>query len=423
MTRHSVRAGAVLRGLVETDPAMAALSLWCDHRDGHRDEHRDGHRDGDSAVVRTTGSTITYGPGFDGLPRHEQTGVAAHHILHVALRHSRRMDAMAARWGDGFDAELYAIAADAVVNEALVQVGYAIPRPALTLTGLLADLNAAAPAVEALAKWDVDRLYIWSMQGGGRQAAKGTRAHVKALVFAPDLDADVQKAAPAEAAAEALWRQHLARAMEAGRLAGRGIGVLGHRLADLAAPETPWEVVLRGLVTRALTEGARGTYRRPARRWLAMEADAWTSGGPAPDFQPGQLRGRVVLRVVVALDASSSIDEARLAMFVGEVAGIVRRMAAEFWVIAFDEAPRVPVRLDAARWRGQLAALGLPRGGGTSFAGVIAAAARLQPSVIVVLTDLEGEVGAAPRGVPVIWAVPDATVPQPAYGRVLSLAR
>lgn len=34
MTQHSVRAGAALRGLIETDPAMVALSLWCDHRDG-----------------------------------------------------------------------------------------------------------------------------------------------------------------------------------------------------------------------------------------------------------------------------------------------------------------------------------------------------------------------------------------------------
>jgi len=209
MSRHSSRAGPALRALIEIDPAMAALSLWCDHRDG------------DGPVARTAGTMITYGPGFEALPRHEQTGVAAHHILHVALRHSVRMASMDARFGERFDPDLYAIAADAVVNEALVQSGYAIPRPALTLTGLLADLDGAAPpAAKALAVWDTDRLYIrLTQQGSGADRAK---AHVRALVFEPDLGPTAQRSEAAEGADEALWRQHLSRAMEAGRLAGRG---------------------------------------------------------------------------------------------------------------------------------------------------------------------------------------------------------
>ncbi len=42
--------------------------------------------------------------------------------------------------------------------------------------------------------------------------------------------------------------------MAAGRMAGRGVGVIGHLMADLAPSETPWEVVLRGLLARALAE-------------------------------------------------------------------------------------------------------------------------------------------------------------------------
>ena len=34
--------------------------------------------------------------------------------------------------------------------------------------------------------------------------------------------------------------------------------MLGHRLADIAVPETPWEVLLRGLVSRALIGGGAG---------------------------------------------------------------------------------------------------------------------------------------------------------------------
>ena len=415
MTRHSVRASVALRALNEADPAMAALALWCDHRDVA------------GGLAATSGSTVSYGPAFAALPRHEQIGLAAHHILHVALRHTARMAAMAARLGEGFDATLYNIAADAIVNEALLAAGYALPRPALVLTGLLAEaMGKTTPAAEALAEWDVDRLYIRLMQDGPGKGRSSDRAktHAETRDFGEDMTPEAAQGAPAEVEDAARWRQHLARAMEAGRLAGRGIGMLGHRLADIPVPVTPWELVLRGLVTRAVTAVPKPTHRRPARAWIAMEAEARVTGGPAPAFQPGTLRASDVPRVVVGLDTSSSIDDARLAMFLGEVAGIARRSMAELHLIAFDEVAQPAVRLDPARWQTQLRGLDLPRGGGTSFAPVIAAAAAMRPSIIVVLTDLEGAFGPAPRGLPVVWAVPDHPAPgAPPFGRMLSLAR
>ena len=39
--------------------------------------------------------------------------------------------------------------------------------------------------------------------------------------------------------------------------AGRGIGAAGLRLADLPEPSTPWEVILRRLVTRAFRHAAK----------------------------------------------------------------------------------------------------------------------------------------------------------------------
>ena len=416
MTRHSARATMALRALNETDPAMAALALWCDHRDVAA-----------GAAGATAGSTISYGPAFDTLPRHEQIGVAAHHILHVALRHTGRMAAMEARFAEGFDRALYNIAADAIVNEALLQAEYALPRPALTLTGLLgAALGLRPAAAEALAEWDVDRLYIRLMQGGPGKggAAERAKAHAAARDHGPDLMPEDAPPKAGKGVDDASWRQHLARAMEAGRLAGRGIGRLGHRLADIPVPVTPWEVVLRGLVTRAVTDAPRQSHRRPARQWIAMDAEARRAGGPTPAFQPGSLRATDVPRVIIGLDTSSSIDPTRLAMFLGEVAGIVRRARAELHLIAFDDAPQPAVRIDASGWQAQLRGLGLRRGGGTSFAPVIAAAAALRPSILVMLTDMEGDFGPAPRGLPVVWAVPDLPAPpQPPFGRVLSLAR
>lgn len=416
MTRHSVRAGPALRAMNEADPAVAALALWCDHRDA-----------ASGPPAETAGSTIRYGLAFDSLPRHEQIGLAAHHVLHVALRHGARLATMAARMGDRFDRDLYIIAADAIVNEALLAAGHALPRPALTLTGLLAAAQIPfASAAAALAEWDTDRLYIRLRQQGGGEgsAADRAKAHARDRGFSPDVTPEAAEAGDRGAGEEARWRQHVARAMDGGRRAGRGVGLLGNRLADLPLPSTPWEVILRRLVTRAVLPGARHSHIRPSRAWIAMETEARRGHGPEPAFQPGLLRSTDAPRIAVALDSSSSIDDARLALFMAEISGIARRCVADLHVILFDEMAQSCVRLDPARWQSGLAALTPPRGGGTSFVPALDRALALAPSVIVVLTDLEGDFGPAPRRIPVIWAVPDALAPPPPpFGTLLSLAR
>lgn len=414
MTRHSERASVALRALGEQDPAMAALALWCEHRD----------RPGGPPAT-TEDSTIFYAPAFDALPRHEQIGIAAHHILHVALRHTRRMAAMQARFGDRFDAALYNIAADAIVNESLLLADYALPRPALTLTGLLMAATGQSPSArEALAEWDVDRLYIRLVQAGGKGRSAAEKARTHAAERSPGRDLEPKPGSAEQDREDADWRQHLTRALDAGRMAGRGIGLIGHRIADIPAPETPWEVVLRGLIARAVTATPRDSHRRPARAWIAMEAESLRSGGPSPAFQPGRLRASHEPRIVVALDCSSSVDADRLALFMAEVAGIARRGAAEIHLLTFDETVQGRLKLDPSRWQAQLGAQEMARGGGTSFVAVMEESARLIPSIVVVLTDLDGRFGPAPRGFPVVWAVPDTLQPvPPPFGRVLSLAR
>jgi hypothetical protein len=399
---HSTRATAALRALVEADPAMAALSLWCVHRDGERTE--------------TEGDTITYGPDFARLAPHEQTGLAAHHVLHAALRHSARLSAMGARLGAAFDPDLWRLAADAILNEALLVSGYALPRPAIRLTELLAQtLGPAASPREALAAWDTDRLYLALANPGAADRAK---AHARTQGFASDLRPSGTAAPRAPAGDDGAWRQHLARAMEAGRIAGRGIGRLAPVLADLPQSRTPWEVVLRGLLARAMLPGPRASFLRPARAWMAMEAEARATGTPVPGVQPGRQHGVPAPRIVIGLDTSGSIGPLQSKLFLAEVAGVARRSGGEVHLIAFDEAPEPPVRLD-------LLAPGLPlrpmrQGGGTDFRPMLAAAAALGPSAIVVLTDLDGPAGPAPR-VPVVWATPGpATAP---FGRHLDLSQ
>jgi predicted metal-dependent peptidase len=421
---HSQRASPALRALAEADPALAALSLWCAHRDGE--------------ATQTEGSTITYGPDFTRLAFHEQIGLAAHHILHVALRHPARLGDLQTRLGSGFDADLYNLAADALVNEALLLADHALPRPAVTLTGLLSEAlgqtqsPAQSPAQSAtqspeaaLAEWDVDRLYfalVTSKDGTGKsEGAEGkARAYAQSRKFEADLEAAPGDGAEAKAEEAARWRQHLSRAMETGRQAGRGIGRIGHRLADIPEPRTPWEVILRRALARALTVQPRPSPNRPARRWIAGAAQSVLAGSPTPGFEPGQRLYTDVPRIAVAIDASGSIDDARLALFWGEVTGMARRMRAELHLLIFDDGIRHRERIDPSQTH--IVLPDLPRGGGTAFGPVIDEARALGAATLVILTDLDGEAGPPPRGLSVIWAVPEAGELQAPFGQLIDLS-
>jgi predicted metal-dependent peptidase len=410
-SQHSLRAGPALRALAEADPAIAALSLWCTHRDA---EH-----------TQTVGEVITYGPGFAALPLHEQMGLAAHHVLHVALRHSARAQALAERLGPAFDAALFNLAADALVNEAVLAGDHALPRPAVLAHELVARaLGQRLDPPQILAEWDAEQLYFalggQGADGAGNEGA--AQAYAQAQQFEADLEEEGGTPEEGDRVQDAArWRQHIARAMDAGRAAGRGIGRIGHRLADVTPPRVPWEQMLRRLLAQAVMQAPQPSPQRPARRWIAGTAQAQRAGTPVPGFQPGWRAQTDVPRIAVAMDASSSIDDLRLGMFWGEVTGIARRMRAELHLMVFDDAIRHSVRIDPGAIHVPLPEL--PRGGGTAFKPVIAQAQRLGVAALVVFTDLEGDAGPPPRGLPVIWAVPDAGALAAPFGRLIDLSR
>ncbi len=244
---HSTRATRALRRLGEMDPALGALALWCGHRDGS---------DG-VAAAWTDGATIWYMPAFAALPLHEQVGLAAHQILHVAFRHAPRAGAMWRRFGAAFDEDLFNLAADALINETLQLAGYAQPRPCVGLVELLAEAFGETVAPEAaIGRHDAEGLYLKLVArpagGNGRPsgtedgnaagaAADRARAYALRRRFARDVASERSdpEAARRETAEEAEWRQRVARAFEAGRRAGTGLGAIGWRLADLPRPARP----------------------------------------------------------------------------------------------------------------------------------------------------------------------------------------
>lgn len=403
--RHSTRAASALTALSEVDPALAALSLWCRHRDGT------------GPAARTSGATITYGPAFGDLVRGEQMGLAAHHILHVALCHSGRASAMAARLGGAFEADIFNLAADALVNEAVLKGGHILPRPRVELAELVGtSLGPNAP--KGLPDWDVERLYFKLID----DAASGkARKYGEENGFGADLNPDAQPTDDPEAG-PADWQARIERAMAEGRTAGRGIGRVAGLLGDIPRTDTPWERQLRALVTRVLIDRVAPPRLKPARRWLAADADARANRRPTPGFEAQFTRLTDAPQIAVLCDASASVPPVLRKRFGGEIAGITERVGAGVRLIIFDTAIHTDTVLPTCDAPRALRDVTMPDAGGTSFAPAFEAAITPPPSIIVVLTDLEAEPPQDPR-LPVLWAVPEAPARTPPFGRVLVLDR
>ncbi len=469
---HSLRATKALQIIAERDISYSSLSLWCHHVDDDGLEH----------AAATDGRTVFYSRAFESFTLAEQQGVAAHELSHVAWCHQSRAKQLRSRFGSDYRHKIFNIATDAIINEMLLAAGYTLPRPCIVLTELFKDVFKEDITVEdALSQWDAEKLYIRLMNlrdkpdnktSGGNDkkpeissCAKGKHPLTNSVVksngnksakpllgpavedrskgeckldseavrraieewadwrgFSGDFAANGAHTAE-DAAEDAEWQQRLARAIDLGVLAGRGLGRLKCKLADLPQTRTPWEVILRVAVTKAVTKAPRPSWELPTRRWLAMESDAVARNSPVPGYEQGFIKRTEIPRVVIGFDTSGSIwgSAELLQRFASEVAGVGRRTGAEVHVIVFDDGVHSITKLDGMDWNSEAAKLDIEGGGGTSFVEVIEEAVKLKPSIILILTDLHGNFPKAPGRIPVIWASPEPNPPSAPFGRVISL--
>ncbi|NRB35396.1 MAG: hypothetical protein HRU31_11745 [Rhodobacteraceae bacterium] len=389
--------------LPEVDPAIGVLALWCQFRDGN-------------GPTRTAGDVIHIGAEFPLLPISEQTGLLAHHVLHVALRHSARRSATEERLGTGFQPMLFDLACDALVNEALLQGGHALPRPAVRAAQVADRIAPEDRPDTLLSAWDCEQLYqILVAASDDRSGPSGKAIQDYALQqgFAPDLEGSDPEAAETE-----IWAERVAQALATGRGAGSGIGAVLARFGDLPRAQVPWELRLRRLLAKALAQHPHLSHARPARQWLARDALARQTGAAQPVFEPGLIRDTKRPRLVIGLDTSSSIPDLVLDLFAAEALGAMRRSGAEAHLLGFDTEVHSRTRFDS---KAGLTAMPLRRGGGTDFDAVLSEAQAYDPSLILMLTDLDAPLPEAPKA-PVVWAVPSAPRVQPDFGEMLVLA-
>jgi predicted metal-dependent peptidase len=407
VAEHRVR--RALSRLVEYAPATGGLALWVLHRDT---------ADPAAPPLATDGRTLSYGPGFAGLPLEQQTGLVAHTVLHVALRHAQRFLALQSRLGDA-DLGLFNACADAIVNSTLAHLAWLeLPEGAVDLPTLLRNTLAIDAAPEtALLEWDVERLYRTLDDRDRTRRRDGPRAaHVRRLHRAEhaDLRPDPAERGAPEREAELTreWRERVVRAH-----AGDGeFSLLRRLVADLPRTRTPWEQVLRTRLARGLAPRPEPSWSRPARSWIANQG----RGGPGRrmPWEPGSTVGRRVPRLALVVDVSGSIDAVLLERFAREIAAIARRQDSELVLVAGDDSVRLVRRFEPGN--ADLGGLTVQGGGGTDFTPLLEEADRHRPDIGVVLTDLEGPARFRPRW-PVIWAIPEGRPAVAPFGSRLEL--
>lgn len=436
--------------LVEHAPCTGGLALWVRHHDlevgsgGHADPEAEGRGDAPAAAaahVTTDGVTLFYPPGFAKLGLAQQAAAVAHGVLHVALRHPQRWVEMRQRIGD-VDTRLFNTCADAIVNSSLAHLPWlALPPGAVRLHTLLkATLGDPCDEPQALAEWDLERLYRAmddraAPQPGSGTAASGhpsggaspaqARRHdgpraaaARALGrhTAPDLLAGTAGADGTPEEQAALTREWTAR-LERAHAGDGAFSMLRGLPADLPATRTPWEQLLRTRLARYLAPQAAPSWSRPTRSYIANQGRA--GPGRRMPWEPGRSATRPVPRLAVVVDVSGSVDAELLSRFTREIEAIARRLEAALVLIVGDDRVRLVKRFEAGEVR--LDPMAFEGGGGTDFTPLLQEAHRHRPDAAVVLTDLQGPATFKPPW-PVLWAVPAASqAAEPPFGRKLVL--
>jgi predicted metal-dependent peptidase len=445
------RGTRAIQRMVEFAPSTGGLALWV--------RHVDLAADAAAPVIATDGNALYYGAEFDRLPLGEQTGLVAHEVLHIALRHPQRLLDLRQLLGD-VDLRLFNICADAIVNSALSHLAWlTLPSSAVFLERLVSIALSEQQSVEAaLLEWDVERLYRAiddrrvgargglqknrHERGGGAGASDGgtggsdehdspqetpradpredgpRAAQVRSLGrdSPADLIAGPQRAAAPETVAEETrtWSERLLRAH-----AGDGAhSMLRTLIADVPRTRTPWEQVLRARLAHSLAPKPGLSWSRPSRSYIANQGRAgahrrlaWTPGFSSLKPSP---------RLVLIVDVSGSIEEDLLEKFAREIEAITRRQEAGLVLIVGDDQVRRVAEF--APGRSDVRDIQFAGGGGTDFTPLLEEADKHKPDIAVVLTDLKGPARCRPRW-PVIWAVPEAHASAiPPFGRKLTLS-
>lgn len=359
----------------------------------------------------TDGKRITIDPKFfESITIKERVFVVCHEICHAMYMHFPRAKRYFVEGfeGEKFSPEAWNIATDLIINDLLIEsgIGYCDKSKWLWSPKYKHDM-LAEDVYKAILEKNPQLMEGNSppCEGGAGGEAPSQGGEGKSNEFADDSEdytewgkrfdkhEKPQPNAPAEATQERDWKQAVAGASQAAKMAGDLPGALARFVEDLVEPKVDWREQLRHAVTKKTGMDATD-YSRPNRRRLAFQPMV---------YMPRRSSYGCKL-VVLAGDTSGSIGQPELTAFLSETAGIFTEVHPErVFFLWIDAKIHDIIEIDNPT---DIELLQKPLGGGgTNFNPVFEWIEKegLEPDVCVYFTDLYGPYPRTEPDYPVIW--------------------
>lgn len=325
----------------------------------------------------------------------ERVFIVAHEVVHSILNHPIVMHAYRRtgkiKFKDGTEAAWHEDtaqrAADFIINDMLVEskIG-TMPADARHDPKLITHKDSFIDAYQKLMKHDLG--------GGGSGGASGKGGFD--VVLKPGRAEGKSPQQAADERSDQEWKVAVAAAMASARAQGKLSSSMQDMFDEVLEPQVSWQEHIAGFFRRKLGSGSYD-FRRPDRRLIARLPD--------PIYAPARV-GFGAEAVVVAVDTSGSIGTKTLALFMGEMAGVLEDVRPkDLYVVWCDAAVR---RVDQPEDVGDLREMrrkGAPGRGGTDFRPVFEWVKKqgLKPDALLYLTDLEGSFPPVAPDYPVLW--------------------
>lgn len=347
----------------------------------------------------TNGKAIGFNPDFAlDLPGDHLTGVVAHEILHVAMRHNyRRGDRDQSIWNE---------ACDYAINGVLVRDGFTLPDGAL-LDDAYANLSAEQIYAQLVDRDDQDEQQQGD-QSGGDESGDDDQPQQSGQGSQDNQQGDTQdnqggggqpgevRDAGDDAPSQDDWRTKIVGHAKLAKNLHAVYGQNDSDAADIAAGDAKkasvnWRDVLQQFLTRTAQDDY--SWARPNRRHL--------SG----DLHMPSLVSEGAGVIAVAIDTSGSVDEAQLQRFLGELQGVVDQIQPER-VLVWCVDTRVRGGTQTFE-RGDLIQPRVLGGGGTRFEPAFQAVDDSHEDIacLIYFTDGMARMPETAPTVPTLWAI------------------
>lgn len=358
----------------------------------------------DTATAKTDGRDEWYGRGFvDTLPEEQIAFVMCHEWMHKLYRHLTIWRKLHEE-----NAPLANAACDYVINLQLRDLDkfeqfIAMPRnPDGTLMGLCDERFRGMNAKQ------VFDILKQEQQSGGSGSGKGGSGEMDEHDWDGAQDMTEEEKETLARDIEQAVREGIIN----DKKFGGGAGGLSLALGELLKPKVDWRKELREFVKSVCAGRDTSSWRKPNRRFLGDDI-----------FMPTMVSERVG-HVVIGIDTSGSIGAEELNEFLSEVQSIAEEVSPEtvdllYWdtrVAAHETYTDGAVALITQSTK--------PKGGGGTAPSCVSqylADKRIEPEVIVMLTDGYVPNWGSDWTAPILWCIVGGNAATAAHGRTIHI--